>query len=136
MRHITVLLLVCLFLLSSFGESRAWDRTDTAYQAAFVSLALVDWGQTRWMAGQEWTWDGQLHYELNPLMSRHPSKREVDFLVPLGIVTHTAIAVLLPNKWRVFDYELNPRRIWQVLFIGIETCAVGNNVLAGTRVEF
>jgi hypothetical protein len=109
----------------TFGEN--WTKEDTAYQAAFVTLATVDWMQTRWMVKHDWQWDGKGYCELNPFLGSHPSEGKINTMIPLGIITHTLIAIALPPK---------ARRIWQGLFIIGEIGAIGNNASAGVKLDF
>ncbi|MFA5340427.1 MAG: hypothetical protein WC332_01495 [Clostridia bacterium] len=115
---------------------KSWDRYDTAYQATYFTLTAVDLAQTRWMAKQDWEWDGREYKERNPILGTKPHQDKVDIMIPAGMILHTGIALALPPKYKLFDFEINPRRIWQMLWIGIETAAVGNNMGIGARIEF
>jgi hypothetical protein len=126
------LIIVLLLLLKScncfaYEFAEDWNEKDTAYQATFILVTLVDWKQTHWMSSNDWNWDGSRHKELNPVFSDHPSKSNVDTIIPLGLISHTLISLALPPK---------PRRIWQMLFIAIEVGAVTNNFATGVRIEF
>jgi hypothetical protein len=136
-----LILIICLLLLAypaqaEYRFAQNWTWTDTAYQATAVSLMSVDWAQTRWMAKQNWQWDGKNHEETNPLLGRHPSTKDVDTYFPVVIIVHTIIAMALPDKAKVFKYEINPRRIWQCVWIGAEGYQDVSNFSAGVRMEF
>ena len=126
-----ILILVLLFISSpvhaeyKFAEN--WTKTDTAYQATFLAITAVDWMQTRWMAKNDWQWDGEYHHESNPILGDYPDSKRVDTLVPLGMLAHTIVSMALPP-----DY----RRIWQVLWIGVEGYCVTTNYSAGVHLEF
>ena len=91
-------------------------------QAVFTGMAIVDWGQTRDIAR------GPARFtETNPILGRHPTLRQVDTLVPLGICIHALIAWALPQKYR---------RYWQYVWIGIETQAVHSNYRSEVRISF
>jgi len=136
---LAVILFLLLFAYPAQAEYRFaqnWTWTDTAYQVSFLAITSVDWAQTRWMARNEWIWDGNTHKEFCPLLSQHPSVSEVDALIPLGMIAHTIIALALPPEAKVFNFKINPRRIWQTVFIATEITAVGYNWGAGVKVEF
>ena len=128
-----ILIIIVLFILciqSSAGAykfAEDWSKTDTAYQATFLAVTTVDWMQTRWMVKQDWKWDGEYHREMNPVLGSHPSMKKVDTLIPLGMVAHTLVSMALPH-----DY----RRIWQCVWIGIESLAVYHNYSVGVKLEF
>jgi hypothetical protein len=133
---IVVIIMMFCFNAHAYEFAKDWTKTDTAYQVSFLLVALVDYSQTRWMARNEWAWNGKTYYEINPLLSKRPSVSEVDTLIPLGLITHTLIALALPPRLTVFGYEINPRRIWQCSFILIEVGAIGNNYGGGVKIEF
>jgi uncharacterized protein YceK len=115
---------------------KSWDRHDTAYQATYLALTTVDWAQTRWMTRQDWQWDGNNYKELNPLFLDNKPHTDATWLIPLGMALHTGIAMSLPGKAKICGLKLNPRRIWQIIFIGGEIGATINNYSAGVKIEF
>ena len=115
---------------------KSWDRHDTAYQATYLALTTVDWAQTRWMTRQDWQWDGNNYKELNPLFLDNKPHTDATWLIPLGMALHTGIAMSLPGKAKICGLKLNPRRIWQLLFISGEIGATINNYSAGVKIEF
>jgi len=116
---------------------KSFSKTDIAYQATYIALTAVDMAQTHWMAKNDWQFNGHNHYEVCPLFfNSKPHQDAVDILIPAGVSFHTGIAFILPPKAKVFDFEINPRRIWQVMFIGIEAGMVTNNAIIGARIEF
>ena len=135
-------LAVALMVLILFGCSaiknniKSWDRYDTAYQATYLTLTAVDLAQTHWMAKQDWKWDDGEWKEFNPLLGTKPHQDKVDILIPVGMILHTGIALALPPKYKILGFEINPRRIWQMIWIITEAGAVGNNMGAGVRIEF
>jgi len=118
-----------------FGEK--WTKTDTAYQLSYLAITTVDWAQTRWMTRQDWQWDGNNYKEMNPLfLDDHPHEDAVTWLIPAGMILHTVVALALPPEAKICGFKLNPRRIWQVIFICGEIGAVVNNATAGVKIEF
>jgi hypothetical protein len=139
MKKIIIAIILCVVFSSpcyAYRFADKWNKKDTAYQGVFLAITAVDWAQTHWMAKHNWAWDGKQHYEVCPFLSRYPTVREVDTLLPLGMITHTIIALALPPEATVLRYKINPRRIWQCIFIGIEAGAVVNNYSLGVRIEF
>ena len=120
-----ILLLPSLANAYTFGEN--WTKQDTAYQATFITVAAVDWQQTRWMAKHDWQWDGKAYCELNPFLGSHPSEGKINTIIPLSILAHTVIAIALPPK---------QRRIWQCLFIIGEVGVIGRNASLGVKLDF
>ncbi len=128
MKTLLVIILVLIpSMAMSYQFAENWTKTDTAYQATFLSIATVDWMQTHWMAKQNWQWDGEYHKELNPFLGSHPSEGKINTMIPLGIVAHTAIAMALPPNYR---------RIWQCVWIGVESLAIYHNYSVGVKLEF
>jgi hypothetical protein len=100
----------------------AWTQEDTKYQTAFIATALVDWGQTLYIASNP-----DEYKESNVLLGDHPSRDKVNMYFPIAIGLHTAVAVALPK-----DY----RRVWQLIWIGIETGMIVHNASIGIKVDF
>lgn len=113
-----------------------WDAQDTFMQAAFVSITMIDWAQTWTMAGNNWRLGAENHHEMNPFLGRHPDRDKVTTMIALGIITHTIIAMALPDKVEFSGMEIPLRTIWQSFFIVVECSAVINNYGAGVRIEF
>jgi len=110
-------------LLLAAAPARAldpWTWQDTAWEATFISLVLIDVGETRALM------DGR-HHELNPIVGPHPSESRLVGLAFAGVVTHAGVAYLLPHGWR---------RGWQAIGIGIEVAAVGHNATLGLRLSY
>lgn len=133
-----IVICVMLFSVNAYGWEFAenWTKKDTAYQGAFLAVTAVDMAQTRWAAIQGWIWHGHKHKETCPVLSEQPTISEVDAYFPAVMVAHTLIALALPSEAKIFDFKINPRRIWQCVWIGIETGYAINNYSVGVRIEF
>jgi len=112
-----------------FAENWMWK--DTAYQSVAVGLKIVDWGQTLHIAKNPGD-----HYEMNPLLSRNPSEADVNTYFAAGIIVETLVALALPPKAKVLGYDINPRRIWQMGWIGVNGGCVLYNASVGIRIDF
>jgi hypothetical protein len=58
-----------------------WDRTDKTLAAAMVTMLVIDWGQTRYIAKNPDQFE-----ERNPLLGKHPSVGDVNrhFVLAIG----------------------------------------------------
>lgn len=124
MKRFTVVL-SCLILLLSFTPAQAfdqWTKTDTTFQIAYTTLHVMDWGQTLDISKNTEKW-----HETNPILGRHPSCEKVNYYFATTLIGHTAIAYILPK-----DY----RRIWQMVWIGIEAGYVIHNASIGIKMRF
>ncbi|MDA8141089.1 MAG: hypothetical protein M0036_20790 [Desulfobacteraceae bacterium] len=101
-------------------------------QAAYTSLHLADWSQTRYIAKHP-----EQFHETCPALGAHPSTKSVDLWFGATLAGHYLLADLLPNKasWPVFG-EVNPRKIFQCVTIGIEAGCVANNYSIGVGFDF
>lgn len=139
-----ILLLLFLSAVPAHAEYRFaenWGWQDTTLEAIFITLAVVDWGQTRWMAERDYKWDGQKYHEGNPFLGDCPSVGKVDVLVPVGIALHALIAMALPDRFHIkvnddYEYDIYPRRVWQYLWIGAEGITTITNASIGVKVAF
>ena len=114
------LLVIILVLIPSVAMS--WDTQDTYYQGIVIGTLLTDMAQTLYIADNP-----DRFYEMNPLLGEHPSKEKVVGYFMGGIIAHTAIAMALPPKLR---------RIWQCVWIGVESLAIYHNYSVGVKLEF
>lgn len=137
-----------------------WTTQDTVLQGVFSALAVVDWGQTRSGVAEMKTdqWGNVVGYryrELNPVLGAHPTKSSIDAYFPVILLAHAGIAYLLPTGeqdagkcetnyldlygWREVQKKKskwNWRRIWQAVWIGVESQCVYHNYRIGVKVGF
>lgn len=138
MKKLAVALLVVMVCGQAYAYEFAekWDKADTALQVTYLAMTAVDFAQTRWMARQDWEWDGNHYKEFCPLFFNDKPHEDATWLIPAGMVLHTLIALALPPKYEIFGFETYPRRTWQMFWIGLETGAIINNASVGVKVEF
>jgi hypothetical protein len=98
-----------------------WTKKDTEYQLVFTTLLFVDHMQTREIVKSDY------YYEANPILGRYPTMEEVEVYHALCALGHAGIAYMLPEEYR---------RVWQCVWIGIETHSVYRNYQVGIRIEF
>jgi hypothetical protein len=79
-------------------------------------------GQTEFPLGREY------YHETNPILGDYPSVKEVDTYMPLAMLAHTVVAMAIPDT--------TLRRIWQCVWIGLESASVYKNYSLGVRLEF
>lgn len=116
-----IVLLVAVLALVGCG-SRTWTRADTAREAAYLALHVVDWGQTLEIADNPERW-----HERNPVLGSHPSRGEVNRWFLGTAVLHPVVSYLLPDDLRPY---------WQYGTIGLELYCVGNNAALGIGMGF
>lgn len=129
-----IAVLISAFSVSARAEykfAENWSSADTAIQCAFVTTALVDWGQTLYISKNP-----HRYYETNMLLGSHPSTSGVNTYFPLAILAHTVVAITLPPKMKVLDHEFNPRRLWQIIWIGTESFYIAKNASIGIKIDF
>lgn len=139
MKKLIIIIFLC-FIFSSpcyaYRFADKWSWSDTAYQGVFLVLLAADWAQTRTLADHNWFFDGKHYYETNPLLGKFPTPQELDLYNAGCALGHTLVSLALPPEAKVLGYKINPRRIWQGVWIGIEAGYVGWNYSLGVRIEF
>lgn len=99
-----------------------WTKADVLLEATYLSLHVIDWRQTRYIAKNP-----DKYHETNFLLGDHPSSQCVDAYFLLTGLGHLGIAHFLSGKHR---------SIWQAIWIGIEFGYVKNNVSLGIRIDW
>jgi hypothetical protein len=110
-----------LFLIALLlsGCSSPWTKADTLRQGAYLGLLAADWHQTRVIATARWMGTTTPRWkEYNPILGEHPDRDKVDRYFAACAVGHTAIAAVLPKKWRA---------VWQYVGIGVQGIVVVHN---------
>jgi len=130
------MLSACAPAYAEYKFADNWTWKDTTYQGVFLATLGGDYAQTHTQAKNNWYIDGKRYHETNPFLPKHPSIKDVDIHYAGCAVVHTLIALALPPEAKVFDFKINPRRIWQMVWIGIEAGYVVNNYSVGVRIEF
>lgn len=115
-------LLIILLLFPSLCFAGNWTKEDTYRQATYMTLHVIDWGQSRDIAKNP-----QIYRETNPLLGRHPSVSRVDAVLASTLLLHTYIAYKLPPSHR---------KTWQMFWVGVEFGATLNNYRAGVEINF
>lgn len=138
MKRLLIIFAILLMANTACAEykfAENWTKSDTAYETVVIMLIGMDMAQTRWMARQDWKWDGNEYHERNPIFPTQPHQDAL-WLLPVGMIIHTLISMALPPEAHVFDYKINPRRIWQVFWIGAEVECIATNFSGGVKMEF
>lgn len=121
MKKLFIIATLILFAFPCLVYADQWTSKDTAYQAAFLLFHSADYLQTKEIIRNP------KFYERNLILGRDPTHNQVDAYFLGTALAHTAIAYLLPKRYR---------RIWQCVFIGLEMRCVACNLNAGVRVRF
>jgi hypothetical protein len=136
MKKILAILFLLIPLVANAEDSRwKWTKTDTVLQVATVTLMVVDWRQTTWMMDQYKRWEMRsgetkkrpLYNEINPILGDHPKHGTINAYFIGAIVGQTAIAMALPSPYR---------RIWQCVYIAVESGFVVHNYSIGAKINF
>jgi len=125
-----VVIALCIVISFSVPAKAAdpWSKQDIALEAAWIGLNFVDWAQTRWMAKNDWYFDGQRHKELNPLFfEKRPNTFKVDTYFAVGTLLHVGVTHILPSKYRPY---------WQGVTIMTTGYCVGKNAHIGAGLNF
>ncbi len=111
------LFLIFVSLPSPASALDPWTKTDTAFQLTWTAMHVLDWSQTRRIAKEP-----DRFCELNPILGRHPTTRQVDRYMAAGTVLNAAVAYALPKPYR---------RAWQIVSIGMTGYCVTLNFRIG-----
>lgn len=118
------IILIIALLFPSFVRADDWTTQDSVREAVYLSVLVIDWGQTRNIAHHPENWQENV---VDWAITKHPSVHQVDNYFALYAVTQVAIAYLLPSEYR---------KAWQYVNIGYEVRTVHSNFSIGIGVEF
>jgi hypothetical protein len=122
MKKIFILLtLIALNYSGSIYAGESWTQREKTLEGVYLSLAMIDWGQTRYIAKHPEYW------ERNRLLGEHPSVAEVNRYFIFEIGTHLAVIHALDHRWR------EPVQWASILLKGY---VVHRNNQIGIKVEF
>jgi hypothetical protein len=111
-----------------------WQKPDTAYQIVYTTFHVVDWLQSRYISKHP-----EEFYEKNRILGKQPSIGKVNSYFAVTLAGHLAISYFLPY---VLDpilpekYARASRRVWQIIWIGVELDVTGKNFAAGVKIDF
>jgi hypothetical protein len=114
-------LALCLWASTAQG-GEAWDTTDKALGAAALTLWVVDFGQTRYIAKNPYR-----YYEYNPLLGKHPSVSRVNKVFIAGGIAGYLFADYLSS---------DNRKGFLATFAVIELAVTRHNRYVGIKLEF
>ena len=114
--------LILLLALVSSTEAQAWSKHDTYWEAAYLAIHVLDWGQTRDIARSN-----GYFYESNVIMGLNPTIKEVNTYFAVTGILHVVTAVALPRKYR---------RIFQASTMAWELGYVSGNAMVKIEVDF
>ena len=107
-----------------------FTKADWCRQGIETALWVADWRQTIKIKDHP-----NLH-ETNIFLGEHPSDGQINAYMGGMIVSHALIAWALPQRAEVFGVGVNPRALWQYVFIATEGVTVGRNYRLGLRFSF
>jgi hypothetical protein len=94
-----------------------WTNADTARQAIYTVVHIMDWSQTT-----ETSRKPKKYKENNPILGKHPSETAVHIYMFITLLLQTAIPAILKPR---------PRKWYQIIWIGIESYTVYHNFTIG-----
>ena len=118
----TLIIAILLFSTSAFADN--WTTGDTYREAAFQTLNVIDWGQTRYIAQHP---DRFYESESGWIIGKHPDEKRVDIYMAESAVLHFIVAYCLPQSWRV---------PFQYITIGMKLNNTIGNASIGIKVSF
>jgi hypothetical protein len=114
---------VLLLLSSSAFAQEEWTSGDTYREAAYLTVHVIDWLQTREIAKNPDKWTEQ-----NPIIGApYPNIDRVDGYFALTALAHIGVAYILPAEWR---------KGFQYFTIGSQSAVVVHNIGLGIRIPF
>jgi len=111
---------ILLLLLSFPVSAQEWTTEDTQWEAGYLALHLIDWGQTLDIA------ENSQYTELNPLIGSNPSRGDVNRYFAVTAIGHYLISRYLGEN----------RRLWQQTTMFIEFNVVARNASIGVNINF
>ena len=123
-KSITQFAAILSLIFAMSGQAAAWSDKDTAWQLAYLSSHVADWGQTRDIAAQ---CGRGLYYETNPILGRCPSTQWVNTYFIGTALIHAGVANMLPGKYR---------RLFQAGTMLMELNYVNSNANIGLKINF
>ena len=116
---------ISLFLLlvtAPVFAADPWSKADKTREAIYLTLHVVDWGQSLDIAKNP-----QLYTEGNHILGEHPSVKRVNAYFATTALLHAGIVHVLPSRYRP---------AFQYFWIGVEAGVVALNYKAGLKVNF
>lgn len=98
---------------------------------AYELLHIVDAGTTLNIADEP----GR-YREMNPILGESPNREAVYAWMIGTAILYPIVTYLLPRSLIVFDMDIQPRRTFQALSIGVAGGCVFNNLSIGLTMDF
>ncbi|MFA6904558.1 MAG: hypothetical protein WC236_15905 [Gallionellaceae bacterium] len=107
-----------------YVDPNRWTTTNTVLEVAFITLLVIDYGQTSTVAQHP-----ELYKESVSAwaIGEHPSQETVNTYFSIIAIAHPIIAYYLPTEWR---------KAFQYVTIGEKIPAVVGNATIGIRMSF
>lgn len=116
------ILVAALLLITPSAHADDWSTADSYREAAYLTLHVADWLQTRQIAKNPDQWR-----ETNYILGAHPSTNAVDAYMISVAAIQLAIAYALPSGYR---------DAFQYISIGHKAGYVQRNLELSIRVKF
>lgn len=116
------MVLLLVLLPSCLWASDDWNRTDVMFEATYLTLHVVDWGQTLNIVSRD-----DKYHERNIILGKHPSRGDVNTYFAVTALLHVALANYLDRP---------ARNYFQIGTIALEAAVIGNNYQIGLKTSF
>lgn len=123
-------ILITICTANAFAAEWSWSKEDTIREVVSLGLTVVDYGQTNNIRKH----DGMI--ELNPILGRQPTLNAIKNYFHSVLWVHPLISAALPSKAEIFGYQLEPRKTFQWVYIGVEATTTVSNYRGGLRMSF
>lgn len=119
--------LFCVLFFTPCVNASDWTDADTWRESTWQVINIIDWGQTLDITNQCQDQTGRYKYETNPLLSKCPTRSEVNRYFITSAITHGLISNYLPTKYR---------EAFQYVTIGFSAQMVIDNYRIGLKINF
>ena len=119
---IALIMAIAGILLMFNPNAEPLTKEQKVLQGTYLGVHAIDWRQTRTIAKNP-----DRFYEINPLMGKHPSTKEVDAYMAASALLHTGITMSLPSEYRKY---------WFGGSFAIKLNLINMNVQAGIGMDF
>jgi hypothetical protein len=118
-----ILTVLMLIFTSAQADMSDWTNEQKGWYAAGVIFIVTDWATTRDLSRRY----HEGYHEVNPILGRQPSTRQVDQYFALSLLTHYLIADHLSSKNRTIYLK--------VVTVG-QAAVTAHNLNIGLKIKF
>jgi hypothetical protein len=121
-RWIIALAVALLPWIGGGASADEWNRQDIVFEATYLALHVVDWGQTLDIVERK-----DEYHERNVFLGKHPTRADVNKYFAATALLHIGIAHLLDRP---------ARNYFQIGTIALEAVVINNNFQIGLKLNY